>query len=191
MQSFLVLRWAVRIVTTVLWMYGNHPRVKAANATVRHLECRCKIHKILYLIWNVTINTHQTGPFHMGASSWLIIWHPFKPIFFQRFRPRAGPEKILRSRAQIAYNFRRKSWACGNVSSLAPYFLLFRWHLSVPYRLASRAAARLVRPLIRPWYCPHPPKKKAANTTTVTSRYEYGQTPDASHIKYTGTLGKD
>jgi len=85
----------------------------------------------------------------MGALRRLIIWHPFKPIFFQRFRPGAGPVKILRARAQIADNFRRKSLACGKVRLLAPYFFLLQRHLSTPYRLAPRAAARLVCPLIR------------------------------------------
>lgn len=116
MQSFLVLRWAVLIVTTVLWMADNLPRVKVANATVWHLACGWT--------WSRTFQSTppQTDPWHVGAPSRLIIYHPFKPIFFQRFRPRTVPEKILGARAQIADNFRRKSLACGNVSLLAPYF---------------------------------------------------------------------
>jgi len=47
-------------------------------------------------------------------------------------------------------NFRRDSFACGNPSLLAPYFRLFQWNLSAPYRSALRGVARLARILFRP-----------------------------------------
>jgi len=58
--------------------------------------------------------------------------------------------------AQIADNLQRNYFACGNLSLLILHFRLFQWRLSTPYRLAPRAAARLVSPLVQPWLlCEH------------------------------------
>jgi hypothetical protein len=49
------------------------------------------------------------------------------------FWPGTGLEKILWMHAWIEDNFWRKSFSCGNLSWLAPYFWLFQWCLSTPY----------------------------------------------------------
>jgi hypothetical protein len=43
--------------------------------------------------------------------------------------------------------------AYGNLGLLAYCFILFKWRLSTPYKLAPRVSARLARPIIRP--CPN------------------------------------
>jgi hypothetical protein len=87
------------------------------------------------------------GPRHVGTPGRLIIWLPLKQIFFKSFRRRTWLAKFLRARAPITDNFRRNSFACGNLSLLAPHFILYQWRLSAPYRLVLREAARLARPL--------------------------------------------
>ena len=72
------------------------------------------------------------------------------PIFFRAFFGLGQGGQFWRPSAQTAYTFRRNSFACGNMSSLAPFFRSFRERLLAPYRLAPRAAAQLTRPLIRP-----------------------------------------
>ena len=57
----------------------------------------------------------------MGATGRLIIWLPFKQIFFKLFWPVTGLTKLLRVHAQITDNFQRISFALGNPSLLAPY----------------------------------------------------------------------
>jgi hypothetical protein len=56
----------------------------------------------------------------------------------------------MKTPSQTADNIRRDSFACGNVSLLAPHFRIFPWRLSVPCRIAPRAASRLARTLLRP-----------------------------------------
>jgi hypothetical protein len=67
----------------------------------------------------------RTGPKHGGAPGRLIIWNSLKPIFLKDFRPQTGPIRFLKARAKIAENFRRNSFARGNLSLLSPYFRLF------------------------------------------------------------------
>ena len=57
---------------------------------------------------------------------------------------------FLRARAQIVDNLWRNFFASVNPSLLAPYFWLFQWHLSFPYRSALRAGVRLAHVLVRP-----------------------------------------
>jgi hypothetical protein len=51
------------------------------------------------------------------------------------------------ARARTPNCLGRNYLACGKLSLLAPYFRLFRWLLSAPYRLAPRAAAPAGSPL--------------------------------------------
>ena len=53
----------------------------------------------------------------MCAPGRIVIRRPFKPTEFA---------KLFRARSQITYNFRRNSFACGNLSLLAPNFRLFQ-----------------------------------------------------------------
>ena len=72
------------------------------------------------------------------------------------FWPRTGLANFLGARDQIADNYVRNSFVCGNLSLLEPYFGLFHWSLSASYSLAPRASARVACPLVRPlmWlYC--------------------------------------
>jgi hypothetical protein len=48
----------------------------------------------------------RVGPRPVGAPDRLNIWRPFKPIFFELFRPRTGLAKFLRARAQTADKYR-------------------------------------------------------------------------------------
>lgn len=60
----------------------------------------------------------SAGPRHMGAPGRLIHWRPFKLILFKIFGLGRGWRSFLRARAQIAYYFRKKSFACRNLSLL-------------------------------------------------------------------------
>jgi hypothetical protein len=71
--------------------------------------------------------------------------------FFKLFGLGQGLAKFLLACAEHVDNCRRNSFACGKISLLTPYFWLFHKRLSIPYRLASRAAARLAHPTVRPW----------------------------------------
>jgi hypothetical protein len=68
----------------------------------------------------------RAGLRHVGAPGRLIIWFPFKLIFFKLFWAVTGLTKLLRVRAQITDNFQRNSFAHGNTSLLAPYLQLFQ-----------------------------------------------------------------
>jgi hypothetical protein len=68
---------------------------------------------------------HQDRPRHVDAPGRLIIWRPFKPIFFKVFRSRTDWRGFLKRRIQIADNFLRNSLACENLSLPAPHFRLF------------------------------------------------------------------
>jgi hypothetical protein len=90
-------------------------------------------------------SSFRVGPRHLGTHS-----NRYSLNFFSLER---GWRTFLRAHAQIADHFRRNSLAYGNLS-LPAYFILFLWCLSAPYMLASRASARLARPLDRPrsWF---------------------------------------
>ena len=97
--------------------------------------------------------TARAGMWHVKAPLSLI-------IFFSLDRPRfwrllnlfdLGLAERLGARAQTAGNFRRNSFACGNQSLPPLFLLLFQWCLNTIYRLRSRAAVRLSRPLVQPW----------------------------------------
>jgi len=65
----------------------------------------------------------MAGPSRVGAKGRLITQRPLTPIFFELFRSRIGLENFFfRARAQTADNFRRNSFACGNLSLLTPLF---------------------------------------------------------------------
>jgi hypothetical protein len=81
------------------------------------------------------------------SPSRLIIWRPFKPIFFKFCRPRTGLASLFGGQAQSADNFQRNSFVHGNL--IAPYFRLFQWRLRASYKLAPPSAARLARRLVR------------------------------------------
>jgi len=76
---------------------------------------------------------------------------------------------ILRSLAQISDNSRINNFVCGNLSLLAPYFLLYQWRVSALETLAPWAAAQLARPLFWPswWFLPVTP---AESTSPLTWR---------------------
>ena len=59
-------------------------------------------------------------------------WAPLNLVFFNSFGLSQGWRKFLRARDQIVDNFRRNSLSCTNISSLASYFQLCQWLLSVP-----------------------------------------------------------
>jgi hypothetical protein len=58
-------------------------------------------------------NCNRVGPRHVGAD-------------IELFRPRTKLAKFLRARAQIAYNLRKNSVACANLSFPGLYFCLFQ-----------------------------------------------------------------
>ena len=76
----------------------------------------------------------------------------FRTIFFKIFSLGQGWRTVLKVRAQIADNLRKKNYfACGNQNVLATYCQLFQGRLSVRLGLALWAATRLARPLVRLW----------------------------------------
>jgi len=87
--------------------------------------------------WNWLLPTmcaEQGWPETCGSPRQSNNYNPFKPTFFERFQPRTGlPNPFLRARAQIANNFCRNSFVCGNLSLLAPYISIFWWHLSTSH----------------------------------------------------------
>ena len=108
---------------------------------------------------------HRAGPRPVGAPGRLMIRRSLKPLFFTLFRPTTWMLKILKAPSQTADNIQRNSFACRNLSLLAAHFRFFYWHLSVPYRLAPRAAAQLTLTLVQPL-----PKQTSAMELTVTSQ---------------------
>jgi len=64
---------------------------------------------------------------------------------------RQGWRTFLKARDQIADNFRRNTFACGNLNLLAPYSRFFQRRLSASFMLAPRAAALSSRPIF--WPC--------------------------------------
>jgi hypothetical protein len=63
-------------------------------------------------------------PRHLGAPVRLIIWSHLNPILLKLLRHRTELE-----RAQTANNFRRNSFACGNLSFLTAHFGVVQWSL--------------------------------------------------------------
>jgi hypothetical protein len=96
--------------------------------------------------------TLRAGPRHVGAPGRLIIWRPFKPIFFKNLFNfyLAGARRHWFSIGiyflPVMYVSRVVTWV--NWHHISD---LFQWYFSAPYRLAPRAAARLAHPLTRPW----------------------------------------
>jgi hypothetical protein len=86
----------------------------------------------------------------VGVPGRLINWRPFKPIHFKLFWPRTGLAKFMWMRAQTANNFRRNSFACGNLSVPASYIRLFQWYLGARYTLGPWEAARLASHIFPP-----------------------------------------
>jgi hypothetical protein len=86
------------------------------------------------------------------ASCWYVPW--LREGCQVRLAGSASMDALPANRSwqlQIWGNFLRRSFACGNLILLAPYFRLFQWGLNVPYRLAPRAAARLARHFVLPF----------------------------------------
>ena len=75
-----------------------------------------------------------------------MIWRSLKPTFFQLFRLTTGRRNRLRASAEISEKFSEKFFTAWKPNLLAPHFILFQRHLSVPYSLAPRPAAELARP---------------------------------------------
>jgi hypothetical protein len=118
----------------MLWCLSSAAKLKykaTDNTTDRNGEFRTMVGKI--------------GPWHVDASGWLIICHPvpannfasLETDFLSVFsRHRVGLENVFRSLAQISDNFRTNTFACRNLSLLAPYFLLCQWRVNALHTLA-------------------------------------------------------
>jgi hypothetical protein len=72
---------------------------------------------------------------------------PYSRCSLYFFRPTTVWRNSIRAFAQTWENFRRHSFACGNLSILTPYFRLFQRRLSVTYRLASPGSCPAGPPL--------------------------------------------
>jgi len=68
----------------------------------------------------------------------VIVTSPSKRYSLKVFGLRGGLWIFLRARAQIANTFQRNSFACGNLSLLAPYVTLIQAHCGACYRLAPQ-----------------------------------------------------
>jgi hypothetical protein len=73
----------------------------------------------------------------VGAPRTLIIGPNFNPIFSVLFQPRTSWRIFLRACAQIADNFQRNYFVCGNLSLVTSFFWSFHWCLCTPYRSAG------------------------------------------------------
>ena len=94
----------------------------------------------------------MAGLRHVGILGRLIIWHPFRLIFFKNFSLGDGWRTFGGGggrHAKIVDNFWRKVPAHGKLTLVAAYFQLFQWHLSAPYKLAPLAAVQLSCQLFR------------------------------------------
>jgi hypothetical protein len=92
----------------------------------------------------------RAGLRYVGATGTLIIWHPSKRYSSKYFCLRQAQPKMLRARCQIADNFRRSSFACGNLGVPA---LMSDYSSDVLASLidwGTQAAAWLAHPLDRP-----------------------------------------
>jgi hypothetical protein len=137
------------------------PLVNTSLLLISSLPIYASLH-FTTLSFGVTSFKFPTAPFHLtllhftslhclrcGHPGQVIIWRPvrikicgpLKPIFFEFFWPGTGLAKILRACAQIVDKFQKNSFACGNLSLLAPHFWIFQRYLSSPCRLAPQAAA--------------------------------------------------
>lgn len=79
------------------------------------------------------VDMHMSDPRSIGAADRLIIWLPIKLI------------------ASIANDVQRNSFACENLSLLAPYFGLFQWHTGAPDVLEPQKASCRSCLLVQPW----------------------------------------
>jgi hypothetical protein len=70
---------------------------------------------------------------------------PFKIDIVQTFTDYDTAGENLIVCAAVADNVRRSYFACGNLSLLAPYFVLFQQRLSAPYRYRPWADAAALR----------------------------------------------
>ena len=73
-------------------------------------------------------------PRRVGAPGRLIVWRPFKLIFFKLYRSRTETKNIYDGAWPHYGQCRRNSFARGNLSLPAPYFLLFQLCLSEDWR---------------------------------------------------------
>jgi len=80
-------------------------------------HCTSSTQKTKHYATIVEVTCSQGQLEKMCAPEWVVIRRPFKPTEFA---------KLFRARSQITYNFRRNSFACGNLSLLAPNFRLLQ-----------------------------------------------------------------
>jgi hypothetical protein len=73
-------------------------------------------------------------PRRVGAPDRLIVWRPFKLIIFKLFRSRTETTNIYDEAWPRYGQCRRNSFARGNLSLPAPYFLLCQSCLSADWR---------------------------------------------------------
>jgi hypothetical protein len=91
-----------------------------------------------------SVNKSNFPPFDISEKGWTETWIPTSNCHAWHF---FGLEEGW----QTFWRAWTNSFACGNLSSPAPYFWLFQLCLSAPYRMAPWAAAWLECPLIWPW----------------------------------------
>jgi hypothetical protein len=126
------------------------------RAVVEHL-CDCpKVNAFLCCecfqsLWTIRLHGEQGQPKTYRRPGQTNNLAPFTPLFLNVFSLEQGWHIFLRARTQIADNFWRNS-CVGNLSVPAPYFQLFQWRLSAPYRLGPLAATWLACPSEWPWW---------------------------------------
>jgi hypothetical protein len=117
----------------VIWLFSKASRVTVGSAQLPFqwapgVVSRCA-RELNWLL--TTMCAEQGWPETCGSPRQSNNWNPFKPTFFERFQLRTGLANLFfRAHVKIADNFCRNSFACGNLSLLAPYFWIFWWHLS-------------------------------------------------------------
>ena len=113
------------------------------------------------------VSVYKICPRHTVATGRLVIWRLLKRTLFNFFGLEQSWRIFFRALAQISANFRQNSFAYGNLSLLAPYFLFLQRRLSAAYMLVPRAGARLARSLHRSCRLPN----KTAGTWTLLTTH--------------------
>lgn len=120
----------------LIWLFSKTSRVTLGSAQLPFQWAPGAVSRCARA-WNWLLTTmcaEQDWPETCGSPRQSNNWNPFKPTFFERFQPRTGLSNLfLRTCAQIANNFCRNSFVCGNLSLLAPYFSIFWWYLSTSH----------------------------------------------------------
>jgi hypothetical protein len=94
-------------------------------------------------------HAYRAGPKQVRAPGGLIIWRPFKPIFFKLFLIWTGLAKLFECACPNFGQFSEKVFRVCKPEFTGTYFRIFQWRLSAPCKLPPWVGARQARSFIR------------------------------------------